>query len=178
MAKSLEDLQPIDLQTSEPTRALSTKATPEEQAIEQAGLEIKYQEELRRHLDRKDAFTEGLNKASALIFTSYFIKTTWSRIEEHPEFATLIKNGPIYLLEVIKTLMNDSVRAQYPLVSMNNDLSNVVNAKQIENKNLLDYMESFKQLCDVTKNQPGREFLHKLVEMQSDYRELTDPQAQ
>ena len=44
MAKSLEDLQPIDLQTAEPNGALSTKATPAEQAIEQARLDIKYEE--------------------------------------------------------------------------------------------------------------------------------------
>ena len=71
MAKSLEYLQPIDLKTEYPTRSLSTKATLAEQAIKQSGFDIKYQGELGRHLDRKDAFTEGINKAYALIFTSY-----------------------------------------------------------------------------------------------------------
>ena len=42
VAKSLEDPQPIDLQTAEPTRALSAKTMPLEQAIEQAILNNKY----------------------------------------------------------------------------------------------------------------------------------------
>ena len=41
VAKSLGDLQHIYLHTAELTRVLFTKTTPEEQAIEQAGLDIK-----------------------------------------------------------------------------------------------------------------------------------------
>ena len=55
------------------------------------------------------------------------------RIEEHPEFAALIKNNMIALIEGIKILMQDSVRSQYPLVSMTNALARVVNVKQMEN---------------------------------------------
>ena len=43
--------------------------------VDQAGLDIKYQEELRQHLGRKDALKEGLNKAYALIYTNYCTKT-------------------------------------------------------------------------------------------------------
>ena len=64
--------------------------------------------------------------------------------------------------------MHDSVRVQYPLVSMTNDLARVVNVKQMENENLLKYVKSFRQLRDVASNQLGREFLHKFVDMQSD----------
>ena len=53
---------------------------PKEQAIEQAGLDIKYQEELWLHLDSKDTLIEGLDNAYALIFTSYCTKTMQSRI--------------------------------------------------------------------------------------------------
>ena len=54
-----------------------------------------------------------------------------SIIEEHPMFTTLINNYPIDILELIKTLMHNSVRSQYPLVSMDHDLSRVINVKQI-----------------------------------------------
>ena len=82
-------------------------------------------------------------------------------IEEHPEFATLIKNYIIALLEAIKTLMHDSVQSQYPLFSMTDDLARVFNVKQMENENLLDYVKSFKQLRDVVTNQLGKEILYK-----------------
>ncbi len=71
IAKSLDDMTVIDLQAVEPVRAISRETDATLRAVEQTGLDIKYQEELRRHLDRKDALTEGLNKADALIFTNY-----------------------------------------------------------------------------------------------------------
>ena len=51
------------------------------------------------------------------------------------------------------------------MVSITNTLDRVFNVKQTENDNLLDYVKRFKQLSDVAKNQLGREFLDKFVEM-------------
>ncbi|MGC8514475.1 MAG: hypothetical protein ACP5P1_15815, partial [Acidimicrobiales bacterium] len=59
-----------------------------------------------------------------------------SRVEEHPEFDTTIKNDPIKLLEVIKVLMHDPVCAQYPMISMTDALTRLINAKQAENEGL------------------------------------------
>ena len=75
----------------------------------------------------------------------------------------------IDLLELIKILMHDSVQAQYPLVSMIYALARVVNVKQTENENLLDYVKRFKQLRGVAMKQLRREFLHKFVDMKSEY---------
>jgi ATP/maltotriose-dependent transcriptional regulator MalT len=65
-------------------------------------------------------------------------KTMQSRIEEHPDYESTLKNDPIAVLEAIKTLMPDPVRAQYPLVSMTDALSRLVNVKQQESESLLD----------------------------------------
>jgi hypothetical protein len=137
--------------------------------VDQVGLDIKYQEELRQHLDRKDALREGLNKPYALIYTNYCTKMMQSRIEEHPAYETTLKNDPIAVLEAIKTLMHDPVRAQYPLVSMTDALSRLLNAKQQENESLLDYVKRFKQLCNVAKSQMGSTILNKFVEHQTLY---------
>ena len=65
--------------------------------------------------------------------------------------------------------MHDQVQDRYPLVSVTNDLSRVVNFKQTENENLLDYVKRFKQLRDVETNQLGSDFFHKFVDMKSEY---------
>ena len=49
-----EDMKVIDLTASEPKRDLSTDADHTVKAVKQTGLDIKYQAELRCHLDRKD----------------------------------------------------------------------------------------------------------------------------
>jgi hypothetical protein len=146
IAKSLDEMTVIDLQAVEPTRAISAETDATLKAVDQTGLDIKYQEELRRHLDRKDALKEGLNKAYALIFTNYCTKTMQSRIEEHPDFTSTLKNDPIATLEAIKTLMHDTVRAQYPLVSLTDALNRLTTIRQNDNEPLLDYVKRFKQL--------------------------------
>ncbi|MGC9197301.1 MAG: hypothetical protein ACP5IL_17915 [Syntrophobacteraceae bacterium] len=98
--------------------------------IEQSGFDIKYQEELRRYLECEDNLRQGLTKAYALIFGNYCTKAMQSRVEAHPDFEKDIENDPIKLLEVIKVLMHDPIRAQYPLISMTNALSQLVNLKQ------------------------------------------------
>jgi hypothetical protein len=91
-----------------------------------------------------------------------------SRIKEHPDYNTF-KNDPIAVLEAIKTLMHNPVRAQYPLASMTDALGRFVNAKQQEKESLLDYIKRFKQLRDVVKSQMGNKFLDKFVEHLTTY---------
>ncbi len=75
VAKSLEDMQVVDLTVVEPTRTIyfaETDATTK--VVDQTGgLDIKYQEVLRQNLDGKDALREGLNKVYTLNFTNYCI---------------------------------------------------------------------------------------------------------
>jgi hypothetical protein len=110
-------------------------------------------------------------KAYALIF-GYCNKTMQSRVEEHPEFETSIKNDPIKLLEAIKVLMHDPIRAQYPMMSMTDSLTRLINSKQAENESLLDYLKRFKQLRDVAGSYMGKEVLNKFCEYQADYKDL------
>ena len=105
IAQSLKDLKKFDIKSEEPHRNISAETKPEVAAIEQTGLDIKYQEQLRRYLDRKDSLEDGLKKAYSLIYTTYCTKIMQTRIEEHPDFETKIDNDPIALLEAIKTLV-------------------------------------------------------------------------
>ena len=80
-----------------------------------------------------------------------------ARIEEHPNYSQ-IENDPIALLEAIKTLVHDPVRAQYPLVSMNDAFKRLVNVQQHEQENLTEYVKHFKQLRDVAMSHLGKRF--------------------
>ena len=67
----------------------------------------------------KNALQENISKAYALIFTNYCTRPMQSRIKEHPDFESTIEDNPFELLKVIKTLMHDAVRAQYPYMHCN-----------------------------------------------------------
>ena len=86
VAKSIKQMRKLDLSAVEPTLSISTNNEAAAKELEQAGYNIKYQEELRHHMDRSGALDEGLSKAYALIFNNYCTKAIQSRIEEHPDF--------------------------------------------------------------------------------------------
>ena len=81
----------LDLEESAPKHAINSK-TGDEKAINQRALDIKYQEEQWRHLDKFDEVNQSLNKAYALIFTNYCARAMERKIEEHLDFATKVKD--------------------------------------------------------------------------------------
>ena len=67
-----------------------------------------------------------------------------ARIETHPKYESEIQDNAITLLEVIKTLMHNPVRAQYPIASMHEAVIRLINIKQYEGEALLEYVKRFK----------------------------------
>jgi hypothetical protein len=109
-----------------------------------------YHAELERYLERKDTLEQNLTK-EALIFSTYCNKTMQNRVEEHPEFETTIRDDPKELLNKIKVLMHDPIRAKYPFAQLIKAISRMLNLKQSENKGLLDYVKRFKESRNIMK---------------------------
>jgi hypothetical protein len=62
-----------------------------------------------------------------------------NQIEEHPDYETMLQDDPIELLNKIKVLMHDPIRAKYPFASLTEAM--IRDIKQIENEGLLDYIK-------------------------------------
>ena len=170
IAKAIKDMKHVDMTAQEPTRRISAKPKTEDAAIEQAGLDIKYQEELRRHLDRVDGYKENCAKAYSLIFKDYCTKTMQQRIEGHPDFSSKIEDDPIALLEALKSLTHSTVRAQYPLRVMTEDLARLLNRRQTPEESTDEYIKAMKQHCDVVKGNLGDSFLVHFVRATEEYK--------
>ena len=178
VASSIEVMEKMDLTKFKPTRVLSTKTDPAEKSIEQDGLDIEYKESLSRYLDRVTALDQGLGKAYALIFDEYCTKSMQSRIEEHPDFDSKIKNDPIALLNTIKNIMHTPVRSQYPFATLTNALRELLNMRQREDEILADYIKRFKQVKEIVTSIVGTELLDKFVENSEAYKTETDSTKQ
>jgi hypothetical protein len=111
-AVSIRDLKKKDLTPLQPTRGVAVSADKADTLQQQKGMDIIYQAELERYLDRKDTLEQNLTKAYALIFSNFCNKTMQNRIEEHPDYETMIRDDPIELLDKIKMLMHDPIRAK------------------------------------------------------------------
>jgi hypothetical protein len=171
---SIRNLVVMDLRPHVPRRGAATAADNTANLRQQAGMDILYQAKLERYLERKDTLEQNLAKAYALIFSTYCNKTIMqNRIEEHPEFETAIHNDPIELLNKIKVLMHDPIRAKIPFVSLTEAISRMLNLKQSENEALLDYVKRFKESRGIMKSHIGTDILDKFVENTLEYRDAT-----
>jgi hypothetical protein len=168
---SLRDDKTKDLAPLLPVRGQSTLTDVALKANQQAGMDILYQAELERYLDRNDTLEQNLTKAYALVFSMYCNKTMQNRIKEHPDFEKTIRDDPINLLTKVKVLMHDPIRSKYPFASLTEALIKLMNIKQLEHEGLLDYVKRFKQFRDVAKSHVGTDILDKFVENTRKYQE-------
>jgi hypothetical protein len=157
----------------EPNRGRATRTDAAEKLEQQAGMEILYQAELKRYLDRKYTLEQNLTKAYALIFSTSCNKTMQNQIKEHPEFETTIRDDSIELLNKIKVLMHDPIRAKHTFASLAEAISRMLNLNQSENEGLLDYVKRFKESRDIMKSYVGTDILNKVVENTLEYRDKT-----
>ena len=118
IGKSLRDLNKIDLSPERPTRILSLQPDEASRKLEQDGLDIVFQATIKQYLDREQTLEDDLDKAYALRFGTYCSKAIQSRIEDHLDFESNIRDNPIELLSAIQVLMHDTVRARYPYASL------------------------------------------------------------
>jgi hypothetical protein len=169
-AISIRNLVVMDLTLHIPDRRSSTESDTAANLKEQAGMDITYQAKLKRYLDQKDTLEQNLAKAYALIFSTYYNNTMQNRIEEHPGFETTIRDDPIELLNKIKVLMHNLVRAKYPYASLTKAISRMLNLKQSKNEGLLDYIKRLKESHDIMKSYVGTSILDKFVKNTLEYR--------
>ncbi len=174
MAQSLKDGEIFDLTKFTPVLKESQETDEKKKAIQQAGYDMMHQAQCNRFVEHTENLEQGLKRAYALIFSNYCSRTMQLRVEELPDFDTKIENDPIALLEVIKVLMHDPIRAQYPKISMTESLARLVNCKQAENEQLVDYVKRFKQLRDVAVSHLGTDLLNKFAEYQEEYKAIKD----
>ena len=173
IAKSLRDGTKLDLSSSEPRRVISQATDEKVRAIEQDGFNIKFELRYKEWMERSQKLEDGMKQSYTFIFDTYCNKTIQDRIEQHPEYDSKIQDNPIELLEVIKTLMHDPVRAQYPLASMHEAVIRLINIKQYEGEALLEYVKRFKQCRDAMKNYAKKNIVYGFVENTDDYKQAT-----
>ena len=68
-------------------------------------------------------------------------------------------NDPLVLLERICLLTHTPIRATYPMMSLTDVMSILVNLRQKEKIDILDYFERFQEESNIGKSQLGKHFL-------------------
>ena len=114
-------MERMDIGKLAPVRAISTETDDDDREIDQKGKDMLYQAEIENYMTRKSLFEDNMHKAYSLIYSTYCSKVIQDRVTAHPEYETKIIDNPIKILEAIKILMHDPVRARYPYASLTFD---------------------------------------------------------
>ena len=139
VAESLRTMQEFDFEPIRPQRRISGKKEgSEDKKIEQEGIDMEHTVDYEKWKTRAEEYEKGLVTAYAWIMEEYCTTSMRSRNEEHPDFNTTIRNNPIVLLETIQAMSAQTVRAQYPYISMNKALKDLQNVSQYHDEQLLD----------------------------------------
>jgi hypothetical protein len=91
-----------------------------------------YRDDMKVHKQRVLTFKENLVKAYGLIWDDYMTTTMQNRIEQHPEYASKIKNNPVELMLAICASMHETVRAQHSILTLFLALTKFFTNKQKE----------------------------------------------
>ena len=176
IGECIRDMVVIDLSVLRPQIQEPKETDPVKRAREEKALDVVFQGQMELYLKREAILEENLGKAYSLIYENYCDNIMQTRIKEHPKYLSEILNDPIKLLEEIAKLMHEPIRAQFPYLSMMEAHRRLLNMKQREKENLLDYLERFKQEKSIVKSHLGDGFLDTFVEHTEKYKDLVTGQ--
>ena len=163
----------VDPSLEDPLRSRMETTAAAAAKIEQAGLDIKYTAEITTHAKRVQVLEANITKSYSMIMDDYCTPAMRSRIQEHPDFYTKIRDDPIVLLQTIMSSMHEAVRAQYPLVAPLEFIRMLLTCKQgtyPHEEALIDWSKRLKQNADLTDPYIGKSALDYYVEQTPEYK--------
>lgn len=104
--------------------------------------EILYEAEVQEFVSRKRTYETNKGKAYALIF-GQCNKALQSKLQSRADFESEIKGKPIALLNAIEEHATSYLENKYDAVIVIDSLRNMVNLKQKEDEDLVDFTRRF-----------------------------------
>ena len=169
IATALEKFEEPDFLSMEPIMQISTATDAAVKAAENRKYEKQYEVLYTAFNDKKVQYEANKSKAHALLWQQC-TSMMRSKITSRPEFETEIKGNPIKLLEAIKQHALSYESTQYRMKTICDAMKSLINLKQKEDENPIDYLKRFKVALDVFYSHVGKDFTFpRIVEEHEDY---------
>jgi hypothetical protein len=173
LVESILDMEVVDLSKDLPIRERSQASDDDTKQLEQETFDKIYDEEVKKHVERKDRLKHLLPKAYSTIWQDHCSEAMQNEIKQLPNFKSEIRNDPIKLLKTIREHMHTTTRATYPIVGYVQAHMNLFTCKQQENESLIDFAKRLKNAGDVLKSLVGDNTMNYFSENTAEYKELT-----
>ena len=89
-----------------------------------------------------------------MIFKGSCTSQIQNGVKDHPKYE-IILNDPLKLRDAIYQSMHEYIRKSYPYLSLTEPLAILMNTRQQEKEELVDYTERFKQEKRIAKSSIG-----------------------
>ena len=159
-----------------PKKQKSTLTNANDKVEEQDQFNEEHKIDYQNYTDRVRALDFNLPKAYSFIKLHYCTPAMQKRIEQHPDFDS-INNDPIARLKAIRGLIQDPIRARYPLASLFDIITRLMTFKQGETEGASSYIKRMKETLEQLKSHIGTTFLDFFIETTGEYKALGDPDA-
>ena len=135
---------------------------------------IKYQKDLHVYNEVLHTYKDNRVKLFTTIMTNFCSKTMKNQIEEISDYKSQIRDDPIELLAEIKKMTYVLTWSKYVYEVLIESLKQLLNTKQDEQENLIDYTKRFKQAQDMHTAVLGKGILNFYVKKTTKYQALSD----
>ena len=166
IGNALETLEETTFES--PTLQQSSNANAEIKALENKQYEMVFEAKLALYLKKEEVYQTNKGKAYAFLF-GQCSKVLQAKILERKDYDKSNRD-PIKLLQTIREVSLSYQDTKYDMKIITQAIKNMVNLKQKEDENLIDYVSRFKVTRDVMKAHMGQEIvLHKVVRNDPDF---------
>ena len=156
LGNALENRQETDFLAMRPILAAPT-ALPDnraEFACQTRENELYYEAQVKEFVSRVNRYEDNKGRAFALIF-SQCDKTLQNKILSLADYEAAVKGNPIEMLVRIQQLSIQFQEKKYGTAVVVDAMKNLLNLKQTEDEDLVDYTRRFKSARDILESQWG-----------------------
>ena len=163
--------QAVDFTAREPVCRESQKTDQTAKDKEDRVFEREYNERWKMHLMEIKQYEVGMRGAYTIIKDEYCTRDMQRAIEALPNFQADIYDKPLELLKNIKILSSVPVRATKDWLSLHEHLKLMINIKQREKEDDMEYVQRLRQYRAVVKGFMGTTMFHDFVKNTKTYQD-------
>jgi hypothetical protein len=154
IGNALEERSSLQFKIPMPRLMTSVNEDDQERSLENEQFKILYKAEIDSYVKRKDTYLSNIGNAYALIY-GQCSKAMQSKIQVRLDFESEIKGNPVALLVAIQEQAMSYQEHQYEMITIADSIQNMLNIRQRDDENLLDYTARYKSAKDLMESQIG-----------------------
>ena len=145
---------------------------------QQEGYDMKWKAELSKYSDRVENYKASCVIAYNKTVDDYCTQNIFRMVEQQPDFETKIKDNPVALLEILKSLAHEGgAVSAYRCPTIVTTLERLVTLRMNDDEHPSQWKHRVTAECDAVTQLMGDTWLEGVIQDDEDYKQAADPDA-